>query len=239
VKKEITAIVPAAGAGRRFGSSKGKIFAVVRGLPLLAHTLKRLHMEESITEIIPVLRQEDTTRALDMARDLNLGKIRRIAPGGRERQDSIYNALRLVEEDGAGRTGDMLIMVHDGARPVIPENTLDDLLREMKNADGAAPGVPARDTLKMVSEDGIIVSTLERARVRAIQTPQLFSFSIIKKAYDAAYREGFHATDDAALVERIGGRVKIIAGSPLNIKVTTPEDIDLLEHILSKERASP
>ncbi len=212
---------------------------MVRGLPLLAHTLKRLHREEFITEIIPVLRQEDAGRAFGMARELNLGKIRRIARGGRERQDSIYNALRLIEEDGAARTGDMLVMVHDGARPVIPENTLGDLLREMGNTDGVAPGVPARDTLKTVSEDGIIVSTLDRGHIRAIQTPQLFHFSIIKKAYDAAYGEGFYATDDAALVERMGGRVKIIAGSPLNIKVTTPEDIDIVEHILSRERVAP
>lgn len=239
MENEITVIVPAAGAGRRFGSPEGKIFAVVRGLPLLAHTLKRLHREETVTEIIPVLRQEDAGRVFDMVRELNLCKIRRIAPGGRERQDSIYNALRLIEDGEAGRTRDMFIMVHDGARPVVPENTLDDLLREMETADGAAPGIAARDTLKVVSEDGIVVSTLERGRVRAIQTPQLFPFGIIKKAYDAAYTEGFYATDDAALVERMGGRVKIIAGSLLNIKVTTPEDIDLLEHILSKEEGLP
>ncbi len=236
MKTKITAIIPAAGLGKRFNLSGGKIFAGVRGAPLLAYTLKRLHREDSITEIIPVLRRQDIEKGFDMIKALNLDKIRRIAPGGQERQDSIYNALKLVEEDGAGLSGEMLIMVHDGARPVIPENTIQELLKETEDADGAAPGIPARDTLKKVSEDGIIVSTLERGHIRAIQTPQLFSFDIIKKAYDAAYKEGFHATDDAALVERAGGRVKIITGSPFNIKVTTPEDLDMVEYILSREQ---
>ncbi len=236
MKTKVIAIVPAAGLGKRFNSSKRKIFVKLRGIPLFIHTLKRLHGEDSITEIIPVLRQQDTEKGFDMIKALNLGKIRRIAPGGQERQDSIYNALKLIEEDGSGLSGEMLIMVHDGARPVIPRNTVEELLNETKDADGAAPGIPAKDTLKKISGDGIIVSTLERGHIRAIQTPQLFSFDIIKKAYDTAYKEGFHATDDSALVERIGGRVKIITGSPFNIKVTTPEDLDLVEYILAKER---
>ncbi len=111
---------------------------------------------------------------------------------------------------------------------------IEKLIDGIKNVDGIAPGIPVKDTLKEVTEDSIITSTVDREKIRAIQTPQVFSYSIIRKAYDRAYEENFYATDDAALVERIGGRVKIIEGSPYNIKVTTPEDLEMLEYIFSK-----
>jgi 2-C-methyl-D-erythritol 4-phosphate cytidylyltransferase len=106
------------------------------------------------------------------------------------------------------------------------------------DVDGVIPGIPVKDTIKEVDTNDIVISTLNRENIRAVQTPQLFSFNIIKKAYDRAYEEGFYATDDAALVERVGGNVKIIEGSPFNIKVTTPEDLEMVEYLLGKELAS-
>ncbi|MDH4029143.1 MAG: 2-C-methyl-D-erythritol 4-phosphate cytidylyltransferase [Nitrospirota bacterium] len=234
MKTDIIAIVPAAGMGKRFDPSIIKTFAELEGAPLLVHTLKRLHREASITEIIPVLRQQDIEKGLKMAKDHKLDKIKRIAEGGRERQDSIYNALNLLERSGTGN--DKLVLIHDGARPFIPEGTIEKLAEGLKAADGAIPGIPVRDTLKQVDDNGIAVSTLDRERIRAVQTPQLFSFSTLKKAYDKAYREGHYATDDAALVERNGGRIKIINGSPYNIKITTPEDLDMIRHVLSGKK---
>jgi len=235
MKTKVIAIVPAAGLGKRFDSSTRKTFTSLNGIPLLVHTLKRLNREELIQEIIPVLRPEDIDYGFELAREHHLSKVKRIAPGGKERQDSIFNALNLLEEDGADRCMQYLVLIHDGARPIIPEGTIEILIEQLHDADGAAPGITPKDTLKEVSSDEIILSTVDRNKIRAIQTPQAFPFNLIKKAYDMAYHEGYYATDDAALVENARGKVKIIAGSPFNIKITTPEDLQMVEQILSKE----
>lgn len=235
MKKKIVAIVPAAGLGKRFDAKKKKTFISIDGIPLLAHTLKRLNSEPLITDIIPVLRGQDTKTGLEIAEEHNLRKVRWIAAGGPERQDSIYNGLKLLEKVGGGLPDDTLILVHDGARPVIPKGTVRQLIKEVEGVDGAAPGVPAIETLKSVDEEGIITSTVDREKIRAIQTPQIFRFRMLKQAYEKAFADGFYGTDDASLVERIGGKVKIIPGSPLNIKVTTPEDLHLVEYIIKNE----
>lgn len=232
--RKIVAIVPAAGIGRRFDSSKRKTFTGLDGVPLFVHTLQRLHREEAVTHILPVLRKQDIKEGLGLTSDHNLSKIKQIAPGGRERQDSIYNALKLLDPERAvGR--DSIILIHDGARPFIPEGTIETLIEELNGFDGAAPGIPARETLKEVSSEGTVVSTVNRDKIWAIQTPQVFSFTVIMDAYARAYADGFYATDDAALVERVGGRIRIIPGSPYNIKITTREDLKILEYLLMKK----
>ena len=236
MEKKIVVIVPAAGLGKRFDAKKRKTFISIDGIPLLAHTLKRLNSEELITDIIPVLRGQDTKIGLEIAKEHKLDKVRWIAAGGSERQDSIYNGMRLLEEMGGGVSPETLILVHDGARPVIPKGTIHRLITEVEGVDGAAPGVAAKETLKSVDKDGIITSTVDREMIRAIQTPQIFPFSVLKKAYEKAFEDGFYGTDDAALVERIGGKIKIIPGSPLNIKVTTPEDLHLVEYIIANQK---
>ncbi len=238
METKIIAIVPAAGLGKRFDTSGKKTFVDLDGTPLLVHTLKRLQRDESIHEIVPVLRQEYINFGFDLAREYAISKIKRIAPGGNERQDSIYNALKLICEDGEDACNNIIVLIHDGARPIIPTGTVERLVEQLKHVDGAAPGIKPKDTLKEVSDNEIISATIDRDRVRAIQTPQAFALTMIKKAYDTAYSEGYYATDDAALVESIGGRVKIIEGSPYNIKITTPEDIDMVKHILLKELIS-
>jgi 2-C-methyl-D-erythritol 4-phosphate cytidylyltransferase len=231
---KIIAIVPAAGLGKRFDTSIRKTFAELAGEPLLVHTLKRLHNEESITGIIPVLRQQDIEMGFKMVREHTLNKVKRIAEGGKERQDSIYNALKLLESS-CGPEQDSHVLIHDGARPVIPEGTVEKLIEGLKDADGIIPGLPPKDTLKEINENGFVISTLNREKIRAVQTPQMFRFSTIKKAYDDAYKDGFYATDDAALVERTGGRIKIIEGSQYNIKITTQEDLEMVRHIITKK----
>jgi 2-C-methyl-D-erythritol 4-phosphate cytidylyltransferase len=231
----IVAIIPAAGIGKRFDASKRKTFVDISGVPLLVHALKRFNEAVEITEIIPVLRPQDIEKGFALVKEHKLHKIGRIAPGGRERQDSIYNALNFLDEPVMQSSRESLILIHDGVRPVIPHGTIENLLREIKDFDGVAPGIPVKETLKEVSEGSMVISTLDRAKIRAIQTPQVFPFTVIKKAYDMAYSEGFYGTDDAALVERTGGKVKIISGSPLNIKVTTPDDIEMVEYVLKKK----
>jgi 2-C-methyl-D-erythritol 4-phosphate cytidylyltransferase len=232
MKKKIIAIVPAAGLGRRFDAKTKKTFAAVHDAPLLVHTLKRLAREESISEIIPVLGEQDIENGFQLIKAYRLKKIKRIARGGQERQDSINNALKLLEQNGTGP--DSVVLIHDGVRPFIPEGLVPSLISEIRNFDGVIPGIPVKETIKEVAPDSTVMSTVNRERFRSIQTPQAFTFGVIRKAYDAAYAEGFYATDDAALVERMGGNVKIIAGSPFNIKVTTPEDMKMVEWILTK-----
>ncbi len=245
METKIIAIVPAAGLGKRFDISIKKPFVNLRGIPLLIHALKRLHDVRSITEIIPVLMEEDIEKGIEIVDAHKLHKIKRIVPGGRERQDSVYNALRLLDV-GTGRFREEdLILIHDGVRPIISTKLVEKLVEEInrstfkkcsiKGVDGVAPGIPVKETLKEVTSDGMVVSTVKREKFWTIQTPQIFPLKVIKKAYDRAYKDGFYATDDASLVERIGGKVKIIAGSPLNIKITTPEDLEIVEHLLTKK----
>ncbi len=232
--KKIIAIVPSAGLGKRFDSSERKTYAKVHGIPLFIYTLKRLDKEQSIAEIIPVLRQEDMEKGFALVRQHNISKVTRIAAGGKERQDSIYNALKRVEEDGPDFCRNCYVFIHDGVRPYIPADMIGQLTEGMKGVDGVVTGIPVKDTIKEFDSEGIVLSTLDREKVRAVQTPQFFSFKSIKKAYDRAYDDGIHATDDAALVERVGGRIRIITGSPYNIKVTTPEDLEMVEYFLRK-----
>jgi 2-C-methyl-D-erythritol 4-phosphate cytidylyltransferase len=235
----IFAIVPAAGLGRRFDASRRKTFVDLNEVPLLIHTLWRLHTEEAVTEIMPVLREQDIESGTGMIRNYQFSKIKSVVQGGRERQDSINNALTFLQDERSESLKDSLILIHDGVRPVIPQGTIEALVRSVQDADGAVPGIPPKDTLKKVGNESVVISTINRDEIRAIQTPQLFPFSVIKKAYELAYRDNFYATDDAALVERMGGTVKVIEGSPSNIKITTPDDLAMVEYILNKTVISP
>jgi len=229
MKEEIIAIVPSAGVGRRLCSSEKKPFVRLAGIPLLVHTLKSLQKVKSITEIIPSIGKEDFKRGFKLIEDFRLTKIRRLAIGGRERQDSVYNALRLIEKAD-------LVLIHDGARPLITSELVEKVLTTImdeEDIDGVIPGLLLRETIKEIGDKGFVLSTKDRGRYRAVQTPQVFHFDILKRAYKSAYEDGFYATDDSALVERIGGKIKVIEGDPFNIKVTTREDLKMAEYLLT------
>lgn len=232
--RDIIAIVPAAGVGARFDESRRKIFSDLNGIPLALHALRYLNSSSLISEIIPVLRREDISDGYELVRKNGIYKVKHIVEGGRERQDSVSNAIRFLIESGRNGLENSAVLIHDGARPIIPAGTLEQLADALAHADGAAPALPPRDTLKQISKEGFIVSTVDRAEIRAIQTPQIFHFTPLRAAYDKAFQDGFYATDDAALLERTGARVKIIDGSPYNIKVTTREDRDMVKCIIAK-----
>jgi 2-C-methyl-D-erythritol 4-phosphate cytidylyltransferase len=231
MRKDILAIVPSAGLGKRFGTAVKKPFVEIRGIPLFIHALKELHAIPFISEIVPVLMEEDRDSGRRLVDSYGLHKIKRIAPGGKERQDSVYNALTLISQHGG------LILIHDGVRPLVSSELVNRLVHEMQDVDGVVPGLPVKETLKEVNKQGFVVNTVKRETVWSIQTPQVFAFDILKKAYKRAYKDGYSATDDAALVENIGGKVKIIPGSPYNIKVTTPEDLEMVQYLLSRGSA--
>jgi len=234
MKKLMYAIVPAAGIGRRFDASRKKTFVDLNEVPLLIRTLLRLHTESAVSEIIPVVRDEDVDYVSELIRNYPLPKIKQAVQGGPERQDSVGNALAFLERERSESLADSLILIHDGVRPVFPEGTIEALMAALRAADGAVPGLRPSDTLKKVGKEGLVLSTINRDEIRAIQTPQLFPFPVIQKAYELTRRDGFYATDDAALVERMGGTVTVIPGSPSNIKITTPDDLEMVEYILKK-----
>ena len=225
MKDTMIAIVPAAGFGTRFGAGTNKPFHPLLGKPLIVWSLELLETIDEVKEVIPVLKEQDMDRGIEVFEKYGLSKIRRIAPGGKERQDSVYHGLTLLK----GKADKVLI--HDGARPLIDGGTVRTTVKSITGFDGVVVGVPVKDTIKEVQDD-IVKRTLRRDTLWAIQTPQLFLYSTLVKAYEKAFEEGFYSTDDSALVERNGGKVRVVMGSYANIKVTTPEDVPVAELLL-------
>lgn len=228
---KVVALLPAAGEGKRVGLMPKKPFLTIGGKPILAETIERLHSIEQIVEIIPILQEADMGFFLEtIVEKYGFRKIKRIAPGGKERQDSVYNGLRLVD------TKSNLVLIHDGVRPFITPDLIKELIETALGCDGVVVGVPVKETIKEVDSDGFIKKTPLRSLLWSIQTPQVFHYGILLKAYERAFRDNFYSTDDASLVERVGGRVKVIMGSYDNIKITTPEDLLLGEIILKRQK---
>ncbi|MGQ9570994.1 MAG: 2-C-methyl-D-erythritol 4-phosphate cytidylyltransferase [Thermodesulfovibrionales bacterium] len=225
--RRVIAIVPAAGIGRRFGQDNSKPFHHLGGEPLIVWTIRALESAEEIEEIIPVLRKEDIQRGIDVFKGYNLSKIKRIATGGKERQDSVYNALKLINDSSC------VVLIHDGVRPFIEKDLIEKAIKGLEGFDGVVLGIPVKDTIKEV-EGGIVKRTLKREVLWSIQTPQVFVFKKLSEAYEMSLKDGFYSTDDSALVERYGGKIKVIMGSYKNIKITTPDDMILAEYLISK-----
>lgn len=236
MKYKATAIVPAAGLGRRFGPHMNKPFQNLGGKPLVVWSLEALESVKEIKEIIPVLKEEDVERGKEVFESYKLSKIKKIALGGKERQDSVFNGLKLVEDKNC------IVLIHDGVRPFIEKALIQEAIKRMtevlqdrEDCDGIVLGVPVKDTIKEVKRE-IVKKTLRRDSLWAIQTPQVFPYANILAVYERARKEGFFSTDDAALVEKYGGKIKVIIGSYRNIKITTPEDLIIAEYLLSTER---
>ncbi|HEX8949228.1 MAG TPA: 2-C-methyl-D-erythritol 4-phosphate cytidylyltransferase, partial [Dissulfurispiraceae bacterium] len=157
-----------------------------------------------------------------------ISKVTRVVPGGKERQDSVYCGIKALDEAAS------IVVVHDGARPFADRSMVRGVIDGLRDCDGAVAGVRVKDTIKETGGQGagVVVKTLERSALWSVQTPQVFRARTILEAHEKARSEGYYATDDAALVERYGGRIRIVEGSYRNIKVTTPDDIYIAEAIL-------
>lgn len=234
---KVIAIVPSAGLGRRFGSDANKPFQILGGKPLVVWALETLESVDAIEEIIPVLRKEDVEKGIEVFRSYNISKAKRVAKGGKERQDSVYNGLKLIGDKNC------IVLIHDGVRPLIEKDLIEKVIKELlkggkgglKSFDGVVLGVPVKDTIKEAGS-GIIRRTIKRDSLWAIQTPQVFPYKKISAAYKKSIKEGFYSTDDAALMERYGGKIKVIMGSYSNIKITTPDDLIFAEYLISRGR---
>ncbi|MEW6002039.1 MAG: 2-C-methyl-D-erythritol 4-phosphate cytidylyltransferase [Nitrospirota bacterium] len=232
MKEEVVAIVPAAGLGKRFGPGQRKPFITILDKPLLLWVIESLETSEDIDEVIPVLREQDMDYGVELVKKYGLTKIRRIAKGGSERQVSVFNGLKLVPDHTS------VILIHDGVRPFLEKSLIKELLKHLSGNDGVISAVPLKDTIKEIDSNGLVRTTPKRESFWAVQTPQVFYYRKLFDSYENAFKEGFYSTDDSALVERYGGKVRIVMGSYKNIKITTPEDIILAELFL-KLRLNP
>jgi 2-C-methyl-D-erythritol 4-phosphate cytidylyltransferase len=215
----VWAIVAAAGRGDRLGLDRPKAFAALRGRPLLAESLERLDASEWIDAIVVAAPEGWEEPSVLLAEELGCGKVSSCVTGGPTRAESVRLALAEVPEDAA------VALVHDAARPLVTEEVVGRVLEALGEGwDGAVPGLPLADTVKRVRGDAV-VETVPRDDLVAVQTPQGFVAPVLR----AAAAAGDDASDCAALVERAGGRVKVVPGDPRLLKVTEPSDLELVE----------
>ncbi|OLS35015.1 2-C-methyl-D-erythritol 4-phosphate cytidylyltransferase [Bacillus sp. MRMR6] len=219
-------IIPAAGQGKRMGAGKNKLLLELDGIPVLIHTLKVFEEDELCEGIVLAINPHDEIECKALLVQYQVQKVLRLVPGGKERQDSIYQALKTVKTEG-------IVLVHDAARPFILKSHIHRLVRTAKETGAAIIGVPTKDTVKMV-RNNVVVDTVERSSLWAVQTPQAFRISILLEAYIQAERDQYIGTDDSSLVERLAYPVTIVEGDYDNIKLTTPEDVFFAEAILKK-----
>ncbi|MGI9043320.1 MAG: 2-C-methyl-D-erythritol 4-phosphate cytidylyltransferase [Gemmatimonadaceae bacterium] len=215
--RDVGVIIVAGGSGSRAGGDELKQFRWIAGKPMLLHSLQLVQQREDVGMVVVVLPYEhvgdpppwlfqcDTERLL-------------LSVGGRQRSDSVRNGLEDLSDES------QIVVIHDAARPFATMQMFDSVVREARDGNGAAPGLTVVDTLKSVGDDGAVLQTVDRNGLVRIQTPQAFPRAMIERAHAEAKRDNVHATDDAALCERIGLRVIVIPGSERAMKVTTDAD---------------
>ncbi len=212
---KITAIIPAAGDGERFGEKKQ--LKLLNGRPLIFHTIQPFVKSELINEIIVVVPKDDVNQlSRDFKSTITSKKIE-VVEGGETRQQSVYNGLRISDEESK------LICVHDGVRPFLTLALIEKVIKASMEHDGAILAAPSTDTIKKVMGDQIL-ETLPRETIWRAQTPQVFSKPALKEAIQIAIDEKLEGTDEASILEKIGYQIGFVEGSSLNIKITTKED---------------
>ena len=215
------AVILAAGAGTRMKSKKSKLLLELCGRTIVERTVELFARISDIDEIIVVCREKELADFEEVLSRYDIS----YCFGGDTRQQSVTNAVETVGDC------DMLI-IHDGARPLVTEEEIISTLKAAKERGAAAVGVPVKDTIKVIDGEGCITATPDRSSLIAIRTPQIFSFELYREALDAANAQGKDFTDDCALIENLGKKVYTVIGEYTNIKITTPEDILLAESIL-------
>ena len=218
-------VVAAAGSSTRM-EGQDKMFAELDEIPVLARTLMVLGSCRLVHEIVVVTRSELIGKVAQMCQDYPIAKVSKVIAGGSTRTHSVSNGVNACSQDA------QVIAIHDGARPLVSLQILEDTIKKGIETGAAAPAVPMKDTVKE-AERGLVVSTPDRSRLFAVQTPQVFEASLIKAALQKASEEKAVLTDDCSAVERLGMRVCLTQGSYENIKITTPVDLILGEAILN------
>lgn len=230
----VVVIIPAAGLGTRMAAQSGtragqatKQFAEIAGKPILLHTLEKFAQVARVSDIYIAVRESEAQRLREFLAAHHLRPNTHVVIGGDHRQQSVANALAAVTADSQD-----VVLVHDAVRPFVDAEIIENVIEGAAKHGAAIAGLPAVDTIKQVertSEGAIITSTVPRERVVMAQTPQGFRYDLLKRVFDDAAQDGFIGTDEASLVERSGHEVTVVMGSPRNIKITTPSDMELAE----------
>ena len=225
----VTVIFPAAGEGKRMNAGRNKVLLELLGKPILTRTLLRFSECATVDDFIIVVGADDVAGVSDALKREKGLKPFRVVAGGSERQYSVANGLKAIHEDTE------LVLIHDAARPLVPVKTIEAVVAEAWRSGAGIAAVRAKNTIKIVRADGIVESTPNRAGLWEIQTPQGFRRDVIEAAYRRAEEDGFLGTDDAALVERLGLPVRVVEGSYRNLKITTPEDLWIVETFMERD----
>ena len=218
------AVIVAAGTASRMGGID-KVMAPLDGEPMIVRTVRTFQTCEAVKEIVIVTREDLITKITSLCGKFD--KVTAVVVGGKDRAESVRNGLGMLSKKVK------LVAVQDGARPLITDAVIDRTIRAAHTYGAAAPAIPVKDTIKVVA-GGIVTATPDRNALKAIQTPQVFDFHLLKGALKKAYEEGAAITDDCSAVERLGMSVKIVEGDERNIKVTTPLDLKIAELFLEE-----
>lgn len=238
----VIVIIPAAGLGTRMTTPGGKAtptskqFAELDGVPIIVHTLRKFAAVPQVDEIYIAMRKPESEAFATRLQQEQFAKPIHIVEGGEHRQQSVGNALaalKAAKED--------MVLVHDAVRPFVDAEIIGNVMEAAKKYGAAIAAIPAFDTIKQVdrtSEGALVNATIPREHIVLVQTPQGFRYHVLKKAFDEAERDGFVGTDEASIVERSGHQVSVVMGSRRNIKITTPDDLELAEFFATKENKS-
>ncbi|MDD2927511.1 MAG: 2-C-methyl-D-erythritol 4-phosphate cytidylyltransferase [Candidatus Omnitrophica bacterium] len=219
----VSAIIVAAGKGRRFGHKVSKAVLPLNSRPVIAYSLAVFNAHPQVKEIIVVGNPGNILALRDIVKREKIAKDIKIVPGGKERRDSVAKGLQVVDPKAG------FILIHDAARPFITKVLVSSVIKGAQKNGAAIAAVPVKATIKKVQSGLVVEKTLDRKSLWEIQTPQVFKKGLILKAYKKFKR--LPATDDAMLVERLGAKVKVVLGSSSNIKITTPEDFIIAKGI--------
>jgi 2-C-methyl-D-erythritol 4-phosphate cytidylyltransferase len=221
-----SAIIVAAGRGTRMGPDIDKLFLEVAGRPVVAHTWSRFDASQEISEIIIVVRAGMGNAFHEMQQQFGFKKLYRLAEGGSERQDSVWNGLQAVS------AGSRIVAIHDGARPCVSAELISDTIRAARDCGAAVAAQRVTDTIKESADGVAITRTVDRSRLWSVQTPQAFQLGVIQQAIATARERGLKLTDDTAACELIGQAVRLVESKQPNPKVTVPADLPFVESLL-------
>lgn len=224
-------VVAAAGTSTRMGG-QDKLTANLAGVPVLMRTLRAIDGAALVSEIVVAAQPEKLEEIAALCANAALHKPVKVIRGGASRIESVLAAALECDR------GSELIAIHDGARPLIRPELIDEMIRAGYRTQAAAPAVPVTDTVKIADSSGMVLSTPDRASLYAVQTPQVFQANILKAALQAALADDAAVTDDCAAVERLGKQVWLVPGDPANIKITTPADLAVAEALLRQREAA-
>lgn len=219
-------VVPAAGSSTRMGG-EDKVMLPLQGVPVIVHTLRALEFSPLIHEIIVVTREDLIVPIANLCADFALKKVRKVIVGGETRAHSVRLGILEVSKQAE------LIAIQDGARPLLTERVIEDVVCAAAKSGAAAPAIPVKDTIKRAA-GGMVQDTPDRSELYAVQTPQVFTADLIRAALYQAIEEKIPVTDDCSAVERLGMKVLLTPGSDENIKITTPTDLVIAEALLSR-----